>query len=101
MTRCQHVETAVVKLKQARHNRMSPPSRSKESWHDRAARVWALAATMADTQAGILLTDLAADYDKLAEGVAIKTKGQREKSATEGQAQISRTRGPRSHARHP
>jgi hypothetical protein len=80
---------------------MSPPNTSKKSWRDRAAMVRALAATMADTQAGILLTDLAADYDKLAEGAAIKTKGQREKSATKWRAQISRTRGPRWHARHP
>jgi hypothetical protein len=61
---------------------MSPRSRSLKNWRDRAARVRALAATMADTQAGILLIDLAVDYDKLAEAAAIEVN--REKPPLNG-----------------
>jgi hypothetical protein len=56
-------------------------------WRDRAARIRAVAVTMADTQAGILLTDLAADYDKLAEAAAIKANGPTGKVRTKWQAQ--------------
>jgi hypothetical protein len=66
-----------------------PPLRSVRDlkhWRDRAARIRAVAVTMADTQAGMLLTDLAVDYDKLAEAVAIKATG--ESPALKQQAQI-------------
>ena len=45
-----------------------------QHWRDRAARMRAVATTMVETQAGILLTDLAAHYDELAERAEIRTK---------------------------
>lgn len=45
-------------------------------WRDRATKMRGLAVTIADTQAGILLTDLAADYDKRADKAAI-TNGEK------------------------
>jgi hypothetical protein len=43
-----------------------------QHWRDRAAQMRALALTMGDTDAAILMRDLAADYDKLAERAAIR-----------------------------
>jgi hypothetical protein len=60
-----------------------PPTRSVSKlkhWRDRAAKMRALAVTMIDTHAGILLTDLADDYEKLAEIAAIKANGANQKS---------------------
>jgi hypothetical protein len=45
-----------------------------QHWRDRAARMRAVATTMVETQAGILLTDLAAHYDELAERAEIRAK---------------------------
>jgi hypothetical protein len=39
-------------------------------WHDRAAQMRAVALTMDDPEGVILMTDLAADYEKFAEEVA-------------------------------
>jgi hypothetical protein len=44
-------------------------------WRDRATKMGALASTMVNTNAGILLADLAADYDKLAERATIRANG--------------------------
>jgi hypothetical protein len=41
-------------------------------WRDRAAQMRALALTMKDSEVVILMNDLAADYDKLADRVAVK-----------------------------
>jgi hypothetical protein len=46
-------------------------------WRGRAARMRAVATTMVETQAGILLTDLAAHYDELAERALIKANGKK------------------------
>jgi hypothetical protein len=43
-----------------------------QHWRGRAAQMRALALTMTGAQVGVLLTDLAADYDKLAERAAIR-----------------------------
>ena len=51
-----------------------------QHWRDRAAQMRSLAVTMADTQAGILLTDLAPDYDKRADKAAIKANGKKPRS---------------------
>jgi hypothetical protein len=46
-------------------------------WHDRAARMRALAKTMMDPNA-VLMTDLAAHYDKLADkAAALKANGKK------------------------
>jgi hypothetical protein len=44
-------------------------------WRDRAAQMRALALTMTDSETTILMNDLAADYDKLADRAAIKANG--------------------------
>jgi hypothetical protein len=44
-------------------------------WRDRAAHMRALALTMKDPEVIILMTDLAADYEKLAERAAAKMAG--------------------------
>jgi hypothetical protein len=44
-----------------------------QHWRDRAAQMRALALTMKDTEIIILMTDLAADYEKLADRTAAKT----------------------------
>ena len=49
-------------------------------WRDRAARMQALAVKMAGSLAAILMNDLAADYEKLAERAAIRTKGKKPRS---------------------
>jgi hypothetical protein len=49
-------------------------------WRDRATKIRSLAVTMADTQAAILLADLAAEYDRLAEQAAIKANGKKPRS---------------------
>jgi hypothetical protein len=41
-----------------------------QHWRDRAAQMRALALTMKDPEIIILMTDLAADYEKLADRVA-------------------------------
>jgi hypothetical protein len=48
-----------------------------QHWRDRAAQMRALALTMGDTDAAILMRDLAADYDKLAERAAIRANGKK------------------------
>ncbi len=48
-------------------------------WRDRAAQMRALALKMG-TKAAILMRDLAADYEKLAEGAEIRTKGRKPRS---------------------
>ena len=44
-----------------------------QHWHDRAAQMRALALTMKDPEIIILMTDLAADFEKLADRAAAKT----------------------------
>ena len=44
-----------------------------QQWRDRAAQMRALALTMKDPEIIILMTDLAADYEKLADRAAAKT----------------------------
>ena len=46
-----------------------------QHWRDRAAQVRALAVKMAGSEAAILMNDLAADYDKLAERADIRNDG--------------------------
>ena len=51
-----------------------------QHWRDRAAQMRSLAATMEGSEAAILMGDLAADYDKLAERAEIRTKGKKSRS---------------------
>jgi hypothetical protein len=53
------------------------PSNTKnpQHWRERAAKMRELARTMTDTESAILMNDLAADYDKLAERADIRTDG--------------------------
>ena len=44
-------------------------------WRERAAKMRELARTTADPSAAILMNDLAAEYDKLAERADIRTDG--------------------------
>jgi hypothetical protein len=46
-----------------------------QRWRDRAKKMRELARTMADQKAAILMDDLAADYDKLAERADVRTDG--------------------------
>jgi hypothetical protein len=46
-----------------------------QHWRDRAAQMRALALTMKDPEVIILMTDLAADYEKHAERAATKLAG--------------------------
>jgi hypothetical protein len=46
-----------------------------QHWRRRAAQMRALALKMGETEAAILMRDLAADYEKLAERAEIRTKG--------------------------
>jgi hypothetical protein len=57
-------------------NSMPPPRNTDdpENWRQRAARMRALALTMKDPETVILMNDLAADYDKQADRVALKAK---------------------------
>jgi hypothetical protein len=58
--------------------RLELPSQSDpQEWRDRAAKMRELARTMTDTAAGILMTDLAAEYDRLAEKAALKANGKK------------------------
>jgi hypothetical protein len=59
-----------------------PPRNTKDPthWRERAAKMRELARAMTDTEAGILMTDLAADYDKLAERAAIRANGTKPRS---------------------
>jgi hypothetical protein len=58
---------------------MPPPRNTNDPnhWRDRAARMRALALTMNDSEVVILMNDLAADYDKLADRAAIKANGKK------------------------
>jgi hypothetical protein len=47
---------------------------------ERAAQMRALAVKMAGSEAAILINDLAADYEKLAERAEIRTKGKKSRS---------------------
>jgi hypothetical protein len=51
---------------------MRPPrgTNDPEHWRNRAAQMRSVAAKMAGTDAAILMTDLAAEYDKLADRAA-------------------------------
>jgi hypothetical protein len=51
-----------------------------QHWRDRAAQLRSLAVKMAGSQAAVLIDDLAADYDKLAERAEIRTKGKTPRS---------------------
>ena len=51
-----------------------------QHWRDRAAQMLSLAVTMAGCNAAILLTDLAAEYDRLAEQAAIRANGKKPRS---------------------
>jgi hypothetical protein len=59
-----------------------PPRETNDPqhWHDRAAQMRSLAATMAGCNAAILLADLAAEYDRMAERAAIKANGKKPRS---------------------
>ena len=55
---------------------MSPRrTNDQKHWRDRAAQMRALPLTMTDSETTILMNDLAADYDKLADRAAIKANG--------------------------
>jgi hypothetical protein len=49
-------------------------------WRDRAAKMRSLAVKMAGSDAAILMNDLAADYDKLADRAALKANGRKSSS---------------------
>jgi hypothetical protein len=51
-----------------------------QHWRDRAAQMRSLAATMAGSEVAILLNDLAADYEKLAQRAEIKANGKKPRS---------------------
>ena len=48
-----------------------------QHWRDRAAKMRELARTMTDTETAILMNDLAADYDRLAERADIRNEAKR------------------------
>ena len=48
-----------------------------ERWHKRAAQMRSLAIKMAGSDAAILMTDLADDYDRLAERAASRVNGKK------------------------
>jgi hypothetical protein len=52
---------------------VKPNTNDPNHWRHRAAQMRALAGTVAEPTISTLLTDLAADYDKLAEGAALKS----------------------------
>ena len=49
-------------------------------WRDRATKMRSVAVTMADAQAGILLADLAAGINRVAERAAIRANGKKPRS---------------------
>ena len=49
-------------------------------WRERATQMRALAVKMAGSEAAILINDLAADYEKLAERAAIRANGKKPRS---------------------
>jgi hypothetical protein len=49
-------------------------------WRDRAAKMRALARTMMNPNVAVLFSDLAADYDKLADKSAIEANGKKHRS---------------------
>jgi hypothetical protein len=51
-----------------------------QHWRDRAAQLRSLAVKMAGSQAAVLINDLAADYEKLAERAEIRIKGKKPRS---------------------
>jgi hypothetical protein len=51
-----------------------------QHWRDRAAQLRSLAVKMAGSQAAVLINDLAAGYEKLAERAEIRTKGKKPRS---------------------
>ena len=51
-----------------------------QHWRDRAAQFRSLAIKMAGSQAAILINDLAADYEKIAERAEIKANGKKPRS---------------------
>jgi hypothetical protein len=51
-----------------------------QHWRDRAAQMRALAVKMAGSEAAILINDLAADYEKLAERAEVKANGKKPRS---------------------
>jgi hypothetical protein len=53
------------------------PTNDPQHWRERAAKMRELARTMADPNAAILMNDLAAEYDKLAERALIKANGKK------------------------
>lgn len=53
---------------------MSRNTDDPQHWRNRAAQLRALAATITDSNTVTLMTDLAADYEKLAERAARKNK---------------------------
>ena len=52
-----------------------------ERWHKRAAQMRSLAIKMAGSDAAILMTDLADDYDRLAERAASRVNGKKMNAA--------------------
>ncbi len=59
-----------------------PPrdSNDPQHWRDRAAQMRSLAVKMAGSEAAILMNDLAADYEKLAEQAEIRANGKKPRS---------------------
>ncbi len=53
---------------------------NSQHWRERAAQMRLLAIKMAGSQAAILINDLAADYEKLAERAEIKANGKKPRS---------------------
>jgi hypothetical protein len=51
-----------------------------QHWRDRAAQMRALAVKMVGSEAAILINDLAADYEKLAERAEIRANGKKPRS---------------------
>ena len=54
---------------------MPSSTKDPQHWRERAAKMRELARTMTDTESAILMNDLAADYDKLAERADVRNDG--------------------------
>jgi hypothetical protein len=59
---------------------MSRNTNGPEHWRERAAKMRELARTMTDAESAILMNDLAADYEKLAERADIRNDGKPHRS---------------------
>ena len=74
------VPSGSIMIRKARFPMSTRNTNDPQHWRDRAAQMRGLAVKMAGSQAAILMNDLAADYEKLAERAEIRTKGKKPRS---------------------